>query len=94
MIQCIRPISVHPDYFRRGIAIAMMESAFETARSMGYTAVFLCGDPAFYHKIGFKGSYEYGIFHVADKTKNAEWCMAMELTEGALVGVQGTIDIQ
>jgi predicted N-acetyltransferase YhbS len=90
----LSPISVHPEYFRRGIARAMMQSAFEIAKSMGYTAVFLCGEPDFYHKIGFKGSYEYGIFHVADKTKQAEWCMAMELTEGALGGIEGTINIE
>lgn len=90
----LSPISVHPDYFRRGIARAMMQNAFEIAKSLGYTAVFLCGYPAFYHKIGFKGSYEYGIFHAADKTKKAEWCMALELKEGALGGIQGTIDIE
>ncbi len=71
-----------------------MQSAFEIAKSMGYTAVFLCGDPDFYHKMGFKGSYEFNIFHAADKTKSAEWCMALELKERALSGIQGTIDIE
>ncbi len=90
----LSPISVHPDYFRRGIARSMMREAFEIARTMGYSAVFLCGEPDFYHKFGFRPSWEYGIYHVADRTKKAEWCMALELTEGALAGKQGTIDIQ
>lgn len=90
----LSPISVHPDFFRRGIARAMMMEAFRIATKMGYTSVFLCGEPDFYHKFGFKPSYEYGIFHIADKTKDAKWCMALELTPGALTGKAGTISIQ
>ena len=90
----LSPISVHPDYFRRGIATAMMKDAFQIAQELGYTAVFLCGDPQFYHRFGFRGSYEFGIYHVADKSRCGEWCMALELKEGALSGITGTIDIE
>jgi predicted N-acetyltransferase YhbS len=90
----LSPISVHPDFFRRGIARAMMSEAFRIAKTMGFTSIFLCGDPAFYHKFGFKASYQYGIFHISDTTKKAEWCMALELTPGALTGKAGTINIQ
>jgi predicted N-acetyltransferase YhbS len=90
----LSPISVHPDFFRRGVARAMMSEAFQIAKAMGFTSIFLCGNPDFYHKFGFKASYEYGIFHIADKTKKAEWCMAFELTPGALIGKTGTINIQ
>lgn len=34
------------------------------------------------------------FFHVADKNKNAHWCMALELTPAALAGKAGTINIQ
>ncbi len=90
----LSPISVDPDYFRKGIARAMMTEAFQIAKDMGFTAIFLCGDPDFYHRFGFRGSYEYGIFHIADKTKKAEWCMALELIPGALTGKSGTINIE
>ena len=90
----LSPISVHPGYFRQGIARAMMERAFEIAKNMGYKLVFLCGDPAFYRKIGFTPSFEHNIYHVSDKDKNAEWCMVRELVVGALCNVSGTIDIE
>lgn len=90
----LSPISVDPDYFSKGIAASMMKEAFVIAKSMGYAAVFLCGPSEFYHRFGFKGSYEYNVFHVSDRTKKAEWCMALELKEGALRGIRGTIDIQ
>lgn len=56
----LSPICVHPDFFRQGIARAMMEKAFQIAKKMGYSAVFLCGNPDFYHKIGFIPTYEFG----------------------------------
>jgi predicted N-acetyltransferase YhbS len=89
----LSPICVHPDFFRRGIARTMMEKAFQIAMEMGYSAVFLCGDPNFYRKIGFRPTYEFDIFHIDDKSKKAEWCMARELTDGALKNISGTVRI-
>jgi predicted N-acetyltransferase YhbS len=42
----------------------MMEVAFIIAKNMGYKAVFLCGNPDFYHKVGFRATYEYEIFAI------------------------------
>jgi len=89
----LSPICVHPDYFRRGVARALMENAFALAKDLGYPAVFLCGDPQFYRKIGFAPTYEHGIYHVTDAEKNAEWCMVRELIRGALKGINGIVDI-
>jgi len=89
----LSPICVHPDYFGRGIARALMENAFARARDLGYSAVFLCGDPRFYRRFGFAPSCEHGIYHVSDTAKNAEWCMARELVCGALEGIGGVVDI-
>jgi predicted N-acetyltransferase YhbS len=60
---------------------------------MDYSAVFLCGNPAFYHKMGFRPTYEYGIYHIEDEAKNAEYCMVRELKGGALKGINGTVAI-
>jgi predicted N-acetyltransferase YhbS len=90
----LSPICVHPDYFRQGIARLMMEYAFHIARKMGYTAVFLCGEPQFYRKIGFAPTYEHEIYHITDTERNAEWCMVLELVDGALKNINGIIDIK
>ena len=86
----LSPVSVHPDYFRRGFARAMIEHALEKAAALGYRAVFLCGDPAIYTRLGFAPSHQYGIHHVEDAA--ARWSMVRELYEGALHGVAGTVD--
>ena len=88
----LSPICVHPNYFRRGIARKMIEESFLIAKNLGYRAVFLCGDPELYKKFGFKPSFEYGIYHISDGSKKAEWSMVYELVEGALKDISGTID--
>jgi predicted N-acetyltransferase YhbS len=88
----LSPICVHPKYFRRGIARAMMEKSFKIAKDLGYKVVFLCGNSAIYKNLGFKPSFEYNIFHVSDKSKQAEWSMACELVEGALNNIKGTVN--
>jgi predicted N-acetyltransferase YhbS len=88
----LSPISVHPDYFRRGIARLMTEEALRIAGEMGFRAVFLCGDPEIYKKLGFLPSYRYNIFHIDDKSKTADWSMVREIYSGALNGISGTVD--
>ena len=89
----LSPISVHPDYFGRGIASKLINESFFIAKNMGYKAVFLCGNPNFYSKFGFKPSYQYNIFHIEDESKKADYCMVHELIEGALSGVSGKVEI-
>ncbi|MCL2642726.1 MAG: N-acetyltransferase [Candidatus Bathyarchaeota archaeon] len=88
----LSPMCVHPNYFRRGIARAMVTEALRIAKNMGFRAVFLCGDPEFYGKLGFLPSYRYNIFHKTDKSKTASWSMVYELYPDALTGITGTIN--
>ena len=88
----LSPISVHPDYFRRGIARVMINESFRISKKMGYKAVFLCGDPELYKKLGFVPSFEYNIFHISDDSKKAEWSMVCELVENGLREISGTVD--
>ena len=88
----LSPICVHPYYFRRGIARAMIDKALDIAKEMGFKAVFLCGDPVIYEKLGFLPSYRYNIFHINDESRTADWSMVRELFCGALNGIAGTVD--
>ena len=88
----LSPICVHPIYFRRGIARAMIDESFRIAKQMRYNAVFLCGEPELYKKFGFIPSFEYDIYHISDDSKNAQWSMVYELVKGGLRGITGTVD--
>ena len=88
----LSPICVHPDYFRRGVARVMVNKAVHIAKELGFRAVFLCGDPEIYGRLGFVPSYYYNIFHKDDKLMTAEWSMVRELFSGALNGISGTVN--
>jgi predicted N-acetyltransferase YhbS len=58
---------------------------------VGFKAVFLCGDPKIYGKLGFLPFYYYNIFHKRDKSKAAKWSMIYELYSDVLNGITGTV---
>lgn len=47
------PIAVHPDYQRKGIGKALIETTFELAKDMGYESVIIFGHPSNYVARGF-----------------------------------------
>ena len=81
------PISVLPEFQRRGIGGLLLASVKQQAKKMGERAVFLCGDPAYYARHGFLPAKSFGI-------RTAENCyaaalQAFELYENALRGAKG-----
>lgn len=87
----LSPVSVRKECLGKGIGSKLIDTGLQKAKNLGYTAVFLCGDPNYYNRFGFKPSYSFGIFHRSDKS--AEWCMAKELIPNSLLGINGVIDI-
>ena len=87
------PISVHPDYQRKGIGKKLIKLSLERAKELGYKAVLITGDDKFYNPLGFEAAYKYGItlpgMSIEDK---AEFFMAMELEEGYLANHSGVYD--
>jgi predicted N-acetyltransferase YhbS len=86
----VAPLSVVLEFRNKGIGSALMKEAFKLAREMGYTSVFLVGDPAYYHRFGFKSAISFGIKHMHEIPD--ENVMACELVPGALKNVTGTTD--
>jgi len=76
------PVSVLPEYQRQGIGTRLIKHTRTLARQMGYSAVFLYGEPAYYGRLGFEPAENYGI-----ASEGNEYCAALqtfELTPGAL----------
>ena len=61
-IVMLAPVSVHADYFHRGIGTAMLRMGIEKVRELGYKGITVEGDYRFYNQVGFRTSSEYNIF--------------------------------
>jgi predicted N-acetyltransferase YhbS len=86
----IAPLSVVLEFRNKGIGSALMKESFKLAKEMGYTSVLLVGDPAYYHRFGFKSAVTFGIKHTHEIPD--ENVMACELVSDALKSVSGTTD--
>jgi predicted N-acetyltransferase YhbS len=86
----LAPISVVLGYRSKGIGSGLIKESFKLAKEMGYTSVLLVGDPAYYHRFGFKSAITLGIKHTHEIPD--ENVMACELVPDALKGVSGTTD--
>lgn len=85
------PIGVKKDYQRQGAGARMIEASLALAKELGYDAVIITGDPAYYHRFGFETASTYGIHMDGMKKEDeAPFFMVKELKEGVLQGVTGT----
>ena len=87
----LAPLSVRLDYRKRGVGSNLVNRSFELAKNLGYKAVFVVGDPAFYGRFGFEPSALFGIKHVPAIPE--QFIMVLELTAGALAGITGTVTL-
>ena len=76
-----------PEHQRQGVGGALIEHTARLARDMGFRAVLLCGDPAYYGRRGFVPAESFGIRTADDMYAAA--LQVRELRENALVGVAG-----
>lgn len=85
----IGPVAVTPKLQRMGLGKKLMLHSLQAAREMGFAAVFLYGDPAYYGRYGFACTAKY-------KIRNADgvYPVAMQvlaLQAHALDGMQGVL---
>ena len=81
------PVSVCPECQGKGIGSALIKHSIKKAREMGLGAILIYGDPAYYHRFGFKPGREYGI--QAEDGRFMDALMALELYGEALAGISG-----
>lgn len=85
----VAPLSVLAAHRGMGLGGVLLEEGMRRARSMGFGAAFLCGDPAYYHRFGFRATTRYGIRPTGDLPPH--FVMAAELRPRALQGIRGTV---
>ena len=86
------PISIHPDYKRKGYGLRLLKYALEKAREMGVGVICMEGNIDFYKHAGFVVASTLGIhYHAEPKENKVPYFLAQELIPGYLSGgIEGT----
>jgi len=88
----LSPVAVKTELQRQHISKELMEFGFEKAKTLGYKAVIVEGNPANYRSRGFVTSADYGITaHESVGLPAPECLMVKELVPGGLNGICGQI---
>ena len=89
-IMTFGPISIHPDFQRRGYGKILLDFALEKAKAMGVGAVCMEGNIAFYGKCGFDVASKSGIHYYAEPREEVvPYFLLKQLQTGFLDGVTG-----
>jgi putative acetyltransferase len=88
----LAPLAVLPEYQRRGIGSALMDTGLEECRRLGHERIIVLGHPDYYPRFGFERASRYGVrFEFAAPD---EACMILALQPDALDGVSGVAKYQ
>ena len=88
-ILVLGPISVAPDFQRRGIGAELIEVGHDAAKELGFPGVALVGHPTYYPRFGYAPAERFGIGTHLDLPPGV--FMVHELTPGALAGARGML---
>ena len=83
----LAPVAVGPEFQRRGIGSLLIRRGLETIRSQGEQIVIVVGHPDYYPRFGFSPDRARQLRHPFPP----EAFMALELTTGALDGIEGKV---
>jgi len=85
------PISIHPDYKRKGYGLKLLNHSIGKARDMGIGVLCMEGNIHFYKHAGFVLASTLNIhYHAEPKESEVPYFLAQELIPGYLNGVEGT----
>ncbi|WP_214471972.1 N-acetyltransferase [Mesorhizobium sp. dw_380] len=83
------PLAVDPSLKDAGIGSALMRHAIAEAARLGHAAILLVGDAPYYGRFGFSAARTGSLAMPGPYERHR--LLALELVDGALDGVQGTL---
>lgn len=89
----LTPVAVKTALQRQHISKDILEYGFEAAKSLGFKAILVEGDPRNYNPRGFQPSYKFGVEAGPNvHLPHPDCLMIKELEEGALEHISGLVD--
>lgn len=85
----LAPLAVHPSQQGRGVGSALVRAGLERCSELGWRAVFLVGNPAYYARFDFVLAASRGLYYESEKFDPV--FQVIELEEGSLGGSRGWV---
>lgn len=85
----LAPVSVLPEWQKRGIGSILINRGLELAKELGYKSVIVLGHEDYYPRFGFSPTNKWGIkppFNIPEKL-----FFGLELEENAFANLDGTV---
>ncbi|HEY3371938.1 MAG TPA: N-acetyltransferase [Prolixibacteraceae bacterium] len=86
----LAPVSVLPEFQNQGIGSQLILAAHQKAKDLGFESIIVLGHAKYYPRFGYQTASRWSIFAPFDLPSDDVF-MALELTEGALRDVSGTV---
>ncbi len=85
------PISIHPEFQRKGYGLKLLKYSLERARTLGVGFLCMEGNIAFYRHAGFGLASHLGIhYHAEPQDAEVPYFLALQLEPGWLNGIEAT----
>ena len=89
----LSPVAVKTELQRQHISKELLEYGFDVAKTLGFKAVLVEGNPQNYKNRGFQSSYKFGIEAGPNiNLPHPDCLMVKELEDGALEHMRGLVD--
>jgi predicted N-acetyltransferase YhbS len=89
----LAPVAVALGYRNQRVGTELIQTAMKKAVELGFGAVFLAGNPAYYARFGFVPTIRYGIkCSIEIPEELNENIMVCELSPQALDGISGIVE--
>ncbi len=85
------PVSVLPEYQHKGYGSKIITYTMKKAKQLGYGAIAITGNPAYYHRFGFTDGQSFHVYYMDNpRDEPTPFFMVKELQEGYLSEIIGT----
>lgn len=84
------PVSVLPEYQKKGYGEKLINYTIEKAKEFGFDAIVITGNPKYYKKFGFESCSKYKIHYEGlDKNEEAPFFMIKILNDNNIENLKG-----
>lgn len=84
------PVSVLPEYQKKGYGEKLINYTIEKAKELGYDAIVIMGNPNYYKKFGFESCSKYKIYYEGiDKKEETPFFMIKILNDNNIENLKG-----